>query len=230
MDQIIFFKEGKNLKEVMSRIRLSYTRSYEIRFADNLEKLKTHLRAKPSSLLLFFTDTLNQKERIIIRNIQAAFDDVRICLFSDRQYALDAWQLHLFHFDCFPIDNKKVIQCYGKYISEQGQTNKEFVIKTKEGIIKTAFRSVNYLKANGNYTTIVCNNGKKHTLTKQLQFFMHCTEEDVHMIRVHRSIILNIKNIRSIGKQKVDFFGESDILDLSKSLEVKVKNILLGKT
>ena len=86
-----------------------------------------------------------------------------------------------------------------------------------------------YLLAEGNYTNIVLTNGKKILQTKQLGKFEFITEQDINFKRLHRSLIINLKLIRSITTDTVYFFGEGNNLNISGRLSVKLKKYLLGR-
>ena len=229
MDHLIFYKKNVDLKESLSKVRFSYTREYWMHITNTEEKLLKHVKQYSGALLFFFCDKLTEQNRITISNLRNRFPDLRICLCTNEIHSLEAWKLDVFHFLDHPTDNKKLIQGYNKYISNLGGVNKEFKIKRSNGLHRIPFHVVNYLRAEGNYTRIYTPKPRPVVETKQLQMYMFCTEEDLNMRRVHRSFIINMKRIRTVGNKQVHFYNTEGPLEISKALEMKLKRILLGK-
>lgn len=229
MDTIIFYKEGASLKEKMESIRLSYTRPYAALFANTEKKMISMVKEYPSSLLIYFGDQLGKRDRIILRNLRGLYADLSVTLCSKATFALDAWKLDLFHFEDYPIESSQIIHSYKKYINKSHESINEFVLKTDMGIKKIGYNAVTYLSADGNYTKIHVKGDRSIIQTKQLQCFQECTEKDLNMKRVHRSYIINFKNVKRVNNTELHFFGCDKPLKVSQSLEKKIKQILLGK-
>ena len=228
MDYLIFYKKGVDLQRQISKIRFSYTRAYTLAFASEAKDLVKHLNQFNEALLFYFTDELSQGDKISIANIKKRFDSVQVCLCSNEVFALDAWKMHLFHFIDQPVSNLNLEDGYKKYIASIGGLDQELKIKTKDGLVRIPFRMINYLRANGNYTQIALKGGRTITETKQLQHYDYFTERDLNMKRLHRSFIFNMRNIKSVGNQILQFYKTDKVLNLSKALEKKLRQTLLS--
>lgn len=229
MDHLIFYKKGVDLKENISRIRFSYTREYTLVFTSEPKSLVTYLKKYKDGILFFFSDELTKADRISISNIKNSFSKIKVCLCSHTAFAIDAWQMHVFHFLAQPIDNLGLEDAYKKFVAETGGLDQELKLKTKEGIVRISFKMINYLRASGNYTQICLRGGKVFTETKQLQNYEYFTERDLSMKRMHRSFIFNMRNIKTVGDKVVQFYATEKPLELSKALEKKIKHTLLAK-
>jgi len=120
-------------------------------------------------------------------------------------------------------------ESYTKHLSSQGGNLKSFNVKSSQGLFTIPFKSVNYLRANGNYTLIALTRDKSLLETKQLKHYISCTEHDINMKRVHRSFILNFRNIKSVSKSEITFYNSEKKLPVSLSLAAKIKRILLAR-
>jgi len=228
MDHLIIYKEGENLKESVQKIRISQKRAYRLDFATSLSMLQQNLKPDTKALLYFFTNTLTNQHRVIIRNILQSCPDVSICLCSHESMALDAWKLQLFHFESYPIDGHQIKTAYRRYVNQLSESQSQINIKTAEGLLAIPYRTINYLKADGNYTEIHLQQDKKRVITKQLNAFMYTTEENLQMNRLHRSYIFNLTNIRQVKGKELYFYRTETPLQLSQALSDKLKKTLLA--
>jgi len=229
MDNLIFYKKNVDLQPVISKIRFSYTREYSLIFTKKPKELKDHLMKVKNGLLFFFTDNLDQSDRISITNIKNVFPNIDICLCSNKIFALDAWHLHVFHFVPQPTTNVALEESYKKHVSNRGGADKELKVKTKEGIVRIPFKMINYLRGKGNYTHIGLRGGKTFLETKQLGQYEYFSEIDLNMKRLNRSYIFNMSNIKIGGEQSITFYATEKKLELSKSLATLVRRTLLSK-
>lgn len=229
MDNLIFYKKNVDLQAQISKIRFSFTREYALIFTQKPTDLKAQLVKAKSGLLFFFTDELDQSDRISLSNIRNVFPEIKVCLCSNKAFALDAWQMHVFHFVAQPTTNIGLEDSYKKYVSNMGGVDKELKVKTKEGIVRIPFRMINYLRGKGNYTHIGLKGGKTILETKQLGQYEYFSEIDLNMKRLNRSYIFNMSNIKVAGEQSVNFYATEKKLELSKSLATLIKRTLLSK-
>lgn len=230
MENLIFYKYGKNLKPVVEQVSFSYQRRYQTLFAATPEQLKSILQNQRQGLLFFFSESLSQAERIMIRNIVQSLEKVKLCLCSKPDFALDAWNLNVFHFLAFPVKSDGLLKTYRKYLENAFQSDNTLSLNTKEGLVKLDFNSICFVKAAGNYSTIQMADGKSFVQTKQLQHYEFLEEKNIQFMRVHRSLILNLKRIKKVGDKEITFYGLDKSLKTSRALENKVKKILLGKS
>ena len=229
MEYLIFYKKGSDLRPKVEKHKFSYTRAYTLIFTQSTKSLSQELVKYPKALLYYFCDTLKDEDRITLNNIISRFEHIRICLCSNAKHALQAWKLNVFDFKEHPIDNQKLQETYRKMLQAEGGDVKVFRIKTSQGLFTIPFKSVNYLKADGNYTKLGLIKDKSLIETKQLQFYEFCCENDQNMKRVHRSFIMNFRNIKRVTTNQVFFYNSEKALPISMSLAKRIKRTLLSK-
>ncbi len=229
MDTLIFYKENENLKETVQKIRFSQHRPYTLHFADKKQTLQRQLKQELSAILFYITSQLKQRDRVFIQTINNQCPQIKICLCSSAKFALDAWKLDAFHFLEYPMTGLKLKTAYQKYVRNIAGSADHFSIKTSEGLVTIPLRELQYLKASGNYTSIHTKKAKPHFITKQLNQYMHLTEQDSRILRMHRSYIFNLRNVKAVGKSSLTFYGSEEPVDISQALAIKIKKELLGK-
>lgn len=229
MDHLVFFKENHSFKEVMDQIRLSNTRPYTTYFPVKFEQIAKVLQKSNDLVLFYFAEDLTDIDRIRIKNLSADYHGIKICLLAHEQFALSAWKLQVFHFEEYPVSASKISTAYKKYVHLNGGEAKELVIKEDGSTVKIPFSTINFLMAAGNYTMIHQKNDKIIVQTKQLGTYEYLCEKDMNFNRVHRSLIINFGNVKTIGNKQVQFYNTSKPLSLSEALEAKLKREILGK-
>jgi hypothetical protein len=229
MDHLVFFKENQSFKEIIDQIRLSYTRPYTTYFPVKFEQIAKVLQKSNDLVLFYFAEDLTDMDRIRIKNLSVDHPGIKICLLAHEQFALSAWKLQVFHFEEYPVSASKIATAYKKYVQLNGGEAKELVIKEDGATVKIPFSAINYLMAAGNYTMIHQKNDKTIVQTKQLGTYEYLCEKDVNFNRVHRSLIVNLGNVNSIGNKQVQFYNTTKPLQLSEPLEAKLKREILGK-
>lgn len=229
MDHLVFFKENQSFKEIIDQIRLSYSRPYTTYFPVRFEQISKVLEKSKDIFLFYFAEDLTDMDRIRIKNLMIDHTGIKICLLSQEQFALSAWKLHVFHFEEYPVSASKIVTAYKKYVLLQGGEAKELVIKEDGSTLKIPFSNINYLMAAGNYTMIHQKNDKTIVQTKQLGTYEFICEKDINFNRIHRSLIINLSNVNTIGNKQVLFYNTTKPLQLSEALEAKLKREILGK-
>jgi len=229
LDHIVFYKNAVSLKDRYSNHKLSYTRKHSFYFAtiyDQIGKLLTKIGDE--FLLFYFSDKLEEEDKIRLKNLRIKYPKIDICLFSDIQEAFLAWKLQVFHFDQLnSLETLDLQTAYNKYLLKKGGADREYIIKTPNGVVRLPYDSINCFIAEGNYTKLSLKDSKSITETKQLGKYMVICDKDPNFIRFGRSLIINLRNVKKIGNKLVEFYNSSTTLSISKNMETKIKKELL---
>lgn len=228
MDSLIFYSKTDSFKSIVEKLTFSLVRPYSLYFPTNYDQIGNILSKKKNALLFYATDELSIDERMRLRLININFKNVHICLISLESQALEAWKLDLFHFEEIPLKTERLLHVYKKYIYTIAPAVNELILKNNEEIIKISYDNITHLIASGNYTMIYTLDGKSMIQTRQLGMFDFLTEKDLNFQRMHRSLIVNIRNISSIGNGKIVFKGSLNEMIVSANLETKMKRVLMG--
>ena len=228
MDNIYFYIEKQSYRAALQKIKFNYQRKCNISILIERNLLFAKMKKTPNALLYFIKEKISQDDKILIHTLRSQIRNLKVCLYSSKQFALDAWQMDLLDFKPFPITPRHVLKTYHKYVNSSNQLKEYLVLKLHDGRHKIPFKNINYFKADGNYTNIYLNSGRKITVTKQLHIFERLTAHDYFINRMNRSYIINTANIRFIGKGRVAFYGGDCVLnDISRTLENSIKKEII---
>jgi len=230
LDHIVFYKNADSLKDHFAQYKFSYTREHTFYFATIYDQIgKVLTKIGDEFLLLYFVDQLEEQDKIRLKNLRIMYPKIDICLYSNIQDAFYAWKLQIFHFD--EISSFKSLDLktsYNKYVLKKGGSDREYIIKTRNGIIRLPFDSINCFIAQGGYTKIRLKGNKSITETKQLGKYMVLCDRDPNLIRFGRSLIINLRNVKKVGNKLIEFYNSDYTLTISKNMEAKIKKVLLS--
>lgn len=226
MDQIVFFNINKEFSNKFKDLRFSYQRAHKVSFISSLKQLVS-MNFKEEFLLFYFTNDVSQVGRTEILQIQKTWTKCHFCLCTKSSFALDAWKLGVQGFLEFPIEVKRFVNSYRKYINIHSGESKELIVKKSDGLMKIPFDTINYIKASGNYSFICLDDDSKVMQTKQIGKYSFLVENTLQFERVHRSMILNVDKVKAIRDNQLVFYKGDLSLPISKSLASKIKSLLL---
>lgn len=152
-------------------------------------------------------------EQIVSENINTFI----IFTTAYNEYALKAFRLSAIDYLLKPINEmhlEEAIQKVKKIIPQQETRKlKTFIanyddalpktlsIPSTNGYIFTKIDDILYIKADGSYTHIYCQNEKPITVSKNLKYFETALEGYTQFLRVHRSFLINLQNVKKFDKQ-----------------------------
>lgn len=232
MDYLIFYKKNESLKDSLSKVRLNDSASYTQYFIKDINQLKGIEEIQSNNTLLFyFSEDLTENDKEAIERIQRESPQIKIVLFSDGKYALEAWSMDVLHFEAYPVMSDMLVYSYFKWQRSSFDTHslKELTVKTDDGIHKILLKDIHYIQAAGNYTMIHHGNQKCLVVSRQLGTFSDLYENEPNFCRVHRSIILHCQNVSHCQDTKVHFRNGCKPLQVTPLLETKIKKLLLQK-
>lgn len=140
-------------------------------------------------------------------------DTINVIISSHPEYALEGFQLKVFDFILKPLEDERFESCITR-ISEftklKGKAeaydvlfeNEKIMFKDGHNLISLNANEVVYLEAYGDYTKIVTEN-KLHLTLATLSKFLESLPLS-KFIRVHRSYVVAINKIKSLGSKVVD--------------------------
>jgi len=227
MKSIIVYNKNINLKSKL-HVHLETSGKVNCTYLSHASELLKQVNKDHTSLVLFFTNQLDTESRILISSLRKQVGKTKVCVISDRVYAMDAWNLDLFHFISNPITESKLSKVVAKYTDFNNEVEKKLAFKTKDGIVKVKLSNINYIQADGNYSVFHIRGNKKITQTAKIKSYQDIVKYDTSFTRVHRSFILNLNNINKIDKQEIFFTYSDKSLRVSKNLVSKIKKLLLG--
>ena len=127
------------------------------------------------------------------------------------EYAINAFELSAIDYILKPIQKEVLERAIQKVSKLQNQelellkeniradTDKKVAIKSSDGLDIIYIKEIKYIKANSSYTEVFLINDQKLFTTKKLREF-EILEKMGNFLKIHRSHIVNIKQIKRITK------------------------------
>jgi two-component system LytT family response regulator len=153
---------------------------------------------------------------------------------AHQDYAFEAYELEAIDYILKPIRIDAVRRDITKHnrLVQKDDSDKEylddnkFALQTGDGLQFFLFDDILYLKADGAYTHFFLKDGNKITVSRKLSDFM-ILEKNGPFIRIHRSHMVNINNIKKFIKTDGGFVLMNNDEELSVANDKK--EMLLGK-
>lgn len=156
--------------------------------------------------LIFLDIEMPEMTGIDFLNALSALPQV-IIISSKEIYAIKAFDYDVTDYLLKPIDYSRFCKAVGKAAERQEKSrmrakNDEIFIKHNASLVKLKFDDILWVEAMENYVIINTLDDNKYTI----HFTMRAIEEKLprkQFLRVHRSFIVNINNIHSIGDNTI---------------------------
>jgi DNA-binding LytR/AlgR family response regulator len=136
---------------------------------------------------------------------------------SHTEYALESFELNTVDYLVKPVSSVRLLKCIhklkeimeykNKYIKHYIEKDEDyFFIKSDGEYVKILFQDLIYMEAVGDFTSFYLKNNVKHFALTPLKQVENYLPKDAFM-RVHRSFIVNIKEIDIIGSYELKAKG-----------------------
>lgn len=230
-ENIIIYSEDDQLwSSLQSGERLSDLRSYRLIHVKDYNQFG-HVLTPDFKGLLFYSMTHDSDiERVRLRYIINLYHGLSICLCSRPDMAYYAWRMNVFHFVALDDFVGSVQSIYHKYIRTNSSLSLEHYICRAGGTLKNiALEDILFLKADGNYTRLHTKHHGVIMEARQIGQYSELYEGSDSIIRVNRSYIMNLRNIKKIDEAGIHFYDYEGIEEVSSRFKAKIGKLLLGK-
>lgn len=149
---------------------------------------------------------------------ESAIDFQIIFITAYHKYAVEAFKLNAIDYLLKPIDTEELNQAILKATSKKNDANvaknieslkksfkkltqKKLALDVPRGIIFIDYDDILYFEADGMYTTVYLNSGKKEIICKPLKHFVTQLENHNGFYKPHRSFLVNISRVKEFIKR-----------------------------
>jgi DNA-binding LytR/AlgR family response regulator len=130
-------------------------------------------------------------------------------------FALESYELDVVDYLLKPFSFTRFVKAIGKIPVKQSNVNQELskdesiFIKSGYEHIKVNLNDILFIKADNDYTELVVSN-KKYLSSESLKYWLDSIGDQV-MIRVHKSYLVNIKNIKKMSSTTLKVGAKDEI-------------------
>ena len=105
-----------------------------------------------------------------------------------------------------------------------------FAIPTREGLRLVVLSDIQYIKAEGNYSSIHISGGERHLVSRTLKHFVDRLTQR-HFVRSHQSYLVNCEHIQKLltSESNEIMLADGTRIPVSRRLGPDLKNYLLNQ-
>ena len=202
-------------------------------------------------LMAIFGDALTAMEYLKSNNVDLMFLDIHLpklsgldflkalqnppsviltTAFSD--FALESYELDVVDYLLKPFSFTRFVKAVGKVPNKSHNTNKlqerskdeSIFIKSGYEHIKVDLKDILFIKADNDYTEIVVSE-KKYLSSESLKYWLDSIGDQL-MIRVHKSYLVNINNIKKVSTTSINV-GQKNEIPIGRAYKENVLQRLL---
>lgn len=170
---------------------------------------------KPCSLLLLDIEMKNISGMELARKLRANGDMLPIVFVTGyADYMNDGYEVEALHYLLKPVDREKLFAVLDRYIKKHVPEN-EIMLELADGTIHISPDSIVYCEAMGKRTYVRLSDGKTLNCVSGISALAELLPDS--FTACHRSYIVNLRFVRSIGKAELTLDGGS-IIPISRRL------------
>ena len=162
--------------------------------------------------------TLARKVRSGNREVQIVF----ITGYND--YIADGYEVEALHYLLKPVKEEKLFEVLERAVVKLTRNERVLTLDTAEGLVRVPLYEIRWIEVQRNYVTIHAT--EKYTIKKPLSEVE--AELDEGFMRTGRSFIINLKQIRRIGKTDV-ILADGSAVPLSRGYYEKLNRAMIER-
>ena len=162
--------------------------------------------------------TLARKVRSGNREVQIVF----ITGYND--YIADGYEVEALHYLLKPVKEEKLFEVLERAVVNLARNERVLTLDTAEGLVRVPLYEIRWIEVQRNYVTIHAT--EEYTIKKPLSEVE--AELDEGFMRTGRSFIVNLKQIRRIGKTDV-ILADGSAVPLSRGYYEKLNRAMIER-
>ncbi len=162
--------------------------------------------------------TLARKVRSGNREVQIVF----ITGYND--YIADGYEVEALHYLLKPVKEEKLFEVLERAVVKLARNERVLTLDTAEGLVRVPLYEIRWIEVQRNYVTIHAT--EEYTIKKPLSEVE--AELDEGFMRTGRSFIVNLKQIRRIGKTDV-ILADGSAVPLSRGYYEKLNRAMIER-
>ena len=176
---------------------------------------------KPCGLLLLDIEMKNISGMELAKKLRADGDMLPIVFITGySDYMSEGYEVEALHYLLKPVDKEKLFEVLDRYIRRRNSEN-EIILKCEDKTLHISPDIITYCEAVGKKTHVHLSDGRTLICEMGISGLKKSLNED--HISCHRSYIVNLRYVRSIGKNEIEL-DSGDVIPLSRRLYKEVND------
>ena len=162
------------------------------------------------------------------REIRRFNEDLRIIfLTSSREYAVDSYEVDAYYYLLKPVIADTLFPLLNRIVREIEESEPSCVIYTPLGIINLPFARIECLEVYNKHLVFHLSDGTQREIRGSLSDYENALLARKEFIKIHRSYILNMDYITSIGAGNIEVYRGKEF-PVSRLLVKDIKDQYMG--
>lgn len=176
---------------------------------------------KPCSLLLLDIEMSRMNGMELAKKLRGNGDMLPIVFITGyAEYMNEGYEVEALHYILKPPAKDKLFAVLDRYIKRHTPES-EIVLETEEGVLHTSPDTITYCEAMGKKTHVHLSDGKTVLCGTGISGMRKIFGED--FVSCHRSYIVNLRYVRSIGKAEI-FLDSGESIPISRRLYKEIND------
>lgn len=161
----------------------------------------------------------------LARKVRSGNQQVQIVFITGyTDYIADGYEVEALHYLLKPIKEEKLFEVLERAVEKLARNERTLLLDTADGIVRVPLYEIHWIEVQRNYVTVHA--AEDYTVKKSLSEVE--AELDEGFMRTGRSFIVNLKQVRRIGKNEV-ILADGSMIPLSRGYYEKLNRAMIER-
>ncbi len=194
-------------------------------FASAEAFLFQYVEDKAFDILLLDIEMAEMDGVTLARKIRAGNQEVQIVFITGyTDYIADGYEVEALHYLLKPVKEEKLFEVLERAVVKLARNERTLLLETADGTVRVPLYEIRWIEVQRNYVTIHA--AEDYTVKKSLSEVE--AELDEGFMRTGRSFIVNLKQVRRIGKNEV-ILADGSMVPLSRGYYEKLNRAMIER-
>ena len=180
---------------------------------------------KSFDILLLDIEMAEMDGVTLARKVRSGNQEVQIVFITGyNDYIADGYEVEALHYLLKPVKEEKLFEVLERAVVKLARNERVLTLDTAEGLVRVPLYEIRWIEVQRNYVTIHAT--EEYTIKKPLSEVE--AELDEGFMRTGRSFIVNLKQIRRIGKMDV-ILADGSAVPLSRGYYEKLNRAMIER-
>ncbi len=180
---------------------------------------------KSFDILLLDIEMAEMDGVTLARKIRAGNQEVQIVFITGyTDYIADGYEVEALHYLLKPVKEEKLFEILERAVVKLARNERTLLLETADGTVRVPLYEIRWIEVQRNYVTI--HSVEDYTVKKSLSDVE--AELDEGFMRTGRSFIVNLKQVRRIGKNEV-ILSDGSRVPLSRGYYEKLNRAIIER-
>ncbi len=180
---------------------------------------------KSFDILLLDIEMAEMDGVTLARKVRSGNQEVQIVFITGyNDYIADGYEVEALHYLLKPVKEEKLFEVLERAVVKLARNEQALLLETAGGVIRVPLYEIRWIEVQRNYVTIHA--AEEYTIKKPLSEVE--AELDEGFMRTGRSFIVNLKQVRRIGKTDV-ILADGSAVPLSRGYYEKLNRAMIER-